>query len=766
MKKLINFILLGLISSVMIVSCVDKDFDEPDFPFTDPDIETNSSISEVKALLTGNKPVVIEQDLIFDAVVIANDSLGNFYKKIVVQDETGGVEVLINMRSLYGKFPVGRKLFFKAKGLVLGSNKGVIQMGGLLSGEKIINIPSADVDNYIVGGSLKNAVEPKVMKICEFTKDDISTLIQFKDVQFEIDPTQLTYADGVAKADKNKTLVDCDGNQFIIRTSGYAEFAGDTVSNKKGTLTCVLGIYKYDDQDYECKKFQGYIRSTGDVDFQDNRCGQDPGEIKFNKNFNDGNLYSGGWTTQAVVGTTLWKVGEFNGEKFGKASNYSGGGNSESDTWLISPAADLSAFENPALSFRSASNYNGADMEVYISDSYDGISVPNVADWSLLNADLSGGSFAWVPSGNIQLAGYEGKTVYIAFRYLGSDSDGKTWEVDDIELKEYEDAPPAETKFDKDFEDGNINSGGWTTQAVVGSTQWKSGEYNGEKFGKASNYSNGANSEADAWLISPATDLSEFENPALAFRSASNYSGADMEVYISDSYDGTSTPDVSAWTKLSATLSGGAFEWVESGDIQLSGYEGKTVYIAFRYLGSDSDGKTWEVDDIKLKEYGGGGSTGEGFSDDFESGIGQWTTYSVKGDQEWTHSPQYGNPDGCVKMSGYADGGSNENEDWLITPQIDLTGSTDLSLTFDNATKYNGNVLEGYISTDYSGSGDPTGATWTQFTFDLSEGEWKWVSSGNIDLSAYADQKIYIGFKYTSTDSGSATWEIDNVVVK
>jgi hypothetical protein len=40
------------------------------------------------------------------------------------------------------------------------------------------------------------------------------------------------------------------------------------------------------------------------------------------------------------------------------------------------------------------------------------------------------------------------------------------------------------------------------------------------------------------------------------------------------------------------------------------------------------------------------------------------------------------------------------------------------------------------------------------------------MSTGNLDLSAFAGQKITIGFKYTSSSAGSATWEFKNLAVK
>lgn len=322
-----------------------------------------------------------------------------------------------------------------------------------------------------------------------------------------------------------------------------------------------------------------------------------------------------------------------------------------------------------------------------------------------------------------------------------------------------------ETSFDKDFEDGDLYSGGWTTKLVLGNTNWVASEFSGDKFGEISNFDGNSNSESDVWFISPKADLSFFENPALSFRSICNYDGADLKVYISNTYNGTSVIDITDWALLSTKLSSGGLEWVESGDISLNSHQTKKVYVAFRYQGSDSEGKTWKIDDIKLKEEGDVDPPTDEFTDDFESDLSKWNVVSVIGDQVWVHIDQYGNPGGCAKMTGYDGGVPNENEDWLITPLLDFSNSTNIIMTFDNATHYDGNTMKLLISNDYSGFGDPNGSNWTEINYSLSDSNWNWTNS-NIDLSAYDGQKIYIAFKYTSGSDKSATWEIDNVVIK
>ncbi|MDA3883383.1 MAG: alpha/beta hydrolase-fold protein [Bacteroidales bacterium] len=143
-------------------------------------------------------------------------------------------------------------------------------------------------------------------------------------------------------------------------------------------------------------------------------------------------------------------------------------------------------------------------------------------------------------------------------------------------------------------------------------------------------------------------------------------------------------------------------------------------------------------------------------------------TRNIEGDQSWQLA-DYGNPQPCAFISGF-DGSTNvANEDWLIIPAFDFTNVINPVLQFDEAINY-ANAIETeqsvLISTNYFGDDDPNSATWTKLnvTNRASGNDWSFVTVSPIDLSDYVGEDVvYIAFKYTSTVSSAATWEIDNI---
>src|SRR5690606_28304567 len=118
--------------------------------------------------------------------------------------------------------------------------------------------------------------------------------------------------------------------------------------------------------------------------------------------------------------------------------------------------------------------------------------------------------------------------------------------------------------------------------------------------------------------------------------------------------------------------------------------------------------------------------------------------------------------------------GSNETnvEAWLVTPYLNLSGTTNPILSFKTKDGFNnGQALKVFISTNLFESTIEE-ATWTELTSaTIASGTTNgyaenFTDSGNIDLSAYIGQNIHIGFQYVGGSTGvTTTFQIDDVSI-
>ncbi|OFX88023.1 MAG: hypothetical protein A2W99_11295 [Bacteroidetes bacterium GWF2_33_16] len=164
-------------------------------------------------------------------------------------------------------------------------------------------------------------------------------------------------------------------------------------------------------------------------------------------------------------------------------------------------------------------------------------------------------------------------------------------------------------------------------------------------------------------------------------------------------------------------------------------------------------------------------STTTEFKEGFDINLGQFDTTSVTGTQGWYRSSYAA--DTYAKISGYSSG-NKVNEDWLISNPIILGNDASIILNFTHAIKYlndQWSQLAVAISADYDGS-NIASATWDVIDWGdvadtaLMGSDYIFRNSGDIDITTYANETIYIAFKYTSSLTNAATWEISDVTIK
>ena len=133
----------------------------------------------------------------------------------------------------------------------------------------------------------------------------------------------------------------------------------------------------------------------------------------------------------------------------------------------------------------------------------------------------------------------------------------------------------------------------------------------------------------------------------------------------------------------------------------------------------------------------------------------------------WTYDSKYK----YWKATGYIKGKNYATESYLISPEIDLTTANNPQLSFDAALNYlkgadASAVLGVKVSKDYTG--DYATATWENVEVPNwpAGNSWDMVNTGGIDLSKFKGEKIHFALKYTSTDKGGTTWEMNNFLVE
>lgn len=379
---------------------------------------------------------VTAEDIV-EAYVTSSDEGGNFYKSIsmVAYDSNGdeyGFSVPVNQYNLYTMYEPGRKVYVKMNGLyygesIISGNFNGVLVGGL-NGTQVGRIEINEYSNYLLR-SCDSKTEEELMhtnvSIADAQSDEyLNKLIEFDNVQFTDAFVGKTYYDpsNSVGSGTDNILTDSDGNTVRVRVGAYSNFVSETIPSGNGKVRGVMTKYS--------GNYQFMIRTVNDVQLTNDRYVP---QTFFEDGFEDDWTI---WTKYSVVGAQEWDWGTNgygNPDNYAKCSGYSSG-NHDNDDWLISPSIDLTTATEAMLSFDTAKNYSGNDLEIYVSSDYDGSSAPNTATWTQVTGNLSTGGWDWVGSGNIDVSSFVGGDLYVGFRYTSTTSASSTWEVDNVKV--------------------------------------------------------------------------------------------------------------------------------------------------------------------------------------------------------------------------------------------------------------------------------------------------------------------------------------------
>lgn len=220
----------------------------------------------------------------------------------------------------------------------------------------------------------------------------------------------------------------------------------------------------------------------------------------------------------------------------------------------------------------------------------------------------------------------------------------------------------------------------------------------------------------------------------------SDFTSADSYELTADDYTATGSdapgfyPDTDAEDQIPAILDDAIAEPAE-GDLVLAEYE--------QYFEDPIIGVATPYGAIFPPDY-----------DSFEN-------IDVLGAEGWFSGSSYAGATGF-------DGAPQDNEDWFISPEINLSGETGLLFQIRQRISFlNGAPHEDHInilvSTDYTTGGDHTAATWDVITLStIPSGDTSdFITSEQYDFSAYDDAVIHIAFKFETTTMNAPLWRIE-----
>ncbi|MGD9976839.1 MAG: DUF5689 domain-containing protein [Bacteroidales bacterium] len=281
----IKHIIAGMIFTagtlLLAPGCVDFSFDDVKPRVDSTSLAANTTIAELKSIYPGklsqlsDTSFYLRDSIIIEGTVISDDKEGNFYKSLFIEDETGGIEVKLNKTTLYNDYKRGQKVVVYCNGLYLGDYGGQIQLGSIYKNNGVWEISGLEGDVIVKQHVFKkgNAVEertPLVMNVSLLSSTNIGRLVQFDNTQIKdtlspITNAVYTYADYDNKVTINHGLVSNTEaySNLVLRTSGYARFAGKTVNTMSGTIVGILTYYN--------GTYQLLVRDLADVQFNQPR---------------------------------------------------------------------------------------------------------------------------------------------------------------------------------------------------------------------------------------------------------------------------------------------------------------------------------------------------------------------------------------------------------------------------------------------------------------------------------------------------------------
>lgn len=451
--KQLTYILIALVCT-LFASCMGEDYASPALdqsPFGNNELkETNVlTIQQLKDkysnIITNSSMEEVTEDIQIKGIITGNDIGGNIYNEVSLQDATGALLVCIAQGGLYGPLPIGQEILISLKGLMIGGYGQQPEIGGVYTNTKtgaqsIGRMPRYMWDSHykLIGKAdparaeaLMETFDISQMSNANYLAAQCGKLMKIKGVTLKDANGKKVFApdDGSVALTANcanRAFTGIDQNSLVLRTSTYADFANTVMPEGEHDIVGIFTRYR--------NTWQILLRTLDDV----KEAEPEPTAL-FEESFLDPDRKQGDFQIINVVKPDdLGYVWNWDSRYGMKASAYVNSTYYETDSWIVSPAIDLSGVGNATLSFSQTWRYgNGVeDLHVYATtEAFDGNTI-DASKWTELKLDQwpDGTSWDFITS-TASLSAFAGKNnVRIGFRYTSTSTAAATWEVQNVSI--------------------------------------------------------------------------------------------------------------------------------------------------------------------------------------------------------------------------------------------------------------------------------------------------------------------------------------------
>lgn len=216
--------------------------------------ETNASggpeisIHYLKALYT-HAPLLITEDYVIRGQVVSSDQQGNFRWTLVVEDDTGGIELKIGLSPYYERYEIGQEVRIKCGGLVLGAYGRTIQLGGESEDQSYETgfIATEHLGKHILMTGARETITPAILQAGEGSMRYVNCAVGFKNLRVVDEEADMTWGDSTGYVERHFVFMDSVTDTLAVRTSPSAVFAEEElpsgVVSLEGILTQFAGKY-------------------------------------------------------------------------------------------------------------------------------------------------------------------------------------------------------------------------------------------------------------------------------------------------------------------------------------------------------------------------------------------------------------------------------------------------------------------------------------------------------------------------------------------